>query len=204
MQLKDVKQIGIALETLQKAFELMCTAKEMAALYEDKKDICAKYVMKTMLINNECKKYARSMALLFSTDRRLVEHIANGFIEIPHHSKINDTCFRILIKNKTGAFVELSFAIIPSGVNITLLLKNKAPVIMEFMLIQDNSGLSPPQKEKKAEEKHDNQDDYENEISDIFGYNRNIKSYNVDFDKTWDPLEKLAGEIISIFNKLNS
>lgn len=63
MQLKDVKQIGIALETLQKAFELMCTAKEMAALYEDKKDICAKYVHATSR-GHEAIQLALSLQLL--------------------------------------------------------------------------------------------------------------------------------------------
>ncbi len=63
MQLKDVKKTGIDLEVLMKAFELMATAKEMAALYEEKKDICAKYVHATSR-GHEAIQLAVSLQLL--------------------------------------------------------------------------------------------------------------------------------------------
>lgn len=63
MQLKDVKKTGIDLEVLLKAFELMATAREMAVLYEDKKDICAKYVHATSR-GHEAIQLAVSLQLL--------------------------------------------------------------------------------------------------------------------------------------------
>ena len=44
--LKD-KSVTVELEVLKKAFGLMATAREMAKLYEERKDICAKYVHAT-------------------------------------------------------------------------------------------------------------------------------------------------------------
>jgi 2-oxoisovalerate dehydrogenase E1 component len=47
MHLKEVKKLGIDLEVLLKAYELMATAVEMSRLYEEKKDITSKYVHAT-------------------------------------------------------------------------------------------------------------------------------------------------------------
>jgi 2-oxoisovalerate dehydrogenase E1 component len=47
MQLKDLKKVGVDLEVLLKAYELMATAVEMTRLYEEKKDITSKYVHAT-------------------------------------------------------------------------------------------------------------------------------------------------------------
>ncbi len=50
-------------ETLLKAFELMCTAKSLAELYEENKDVCAKYVHATSR-GHEAIQLAVSMQLL--------------------------------------------------------------------------------------------------------------------------------------------
>jgi 2-oxoisovalerate dehydrogenase E1 component len=47
MHLKEVKKLGIDLEVLLKAYELITTAVEMSRLYEEKKDITSKYVHAT-------------------------------------------------------------------------------------------------------------------------------------------------------------
>lgn len=47
LSVKEKKEASISLHTLVKAFELMCTAKAMAELYEKNKEITAKYVHAT-------------------------------------------------------------------------------------------------------------------------------------------------------------
>ena len=54
---------SIAEDSLLKAFELMCTAKALAELYEENKEVCAKYVHATSL-GHEAIQLAVSMQLL--------------------------------------------------------------------------------------------------------------------------------------------
>ena len=142
-----------------------------------------------MVSQNACIRYVREMALNFSRDPRLVEHIAQDTIMFPDFTKVNYTCFNIIIVNNNdkNKFVKLSFAIVPTGLNKTLLLEEKAPIIMEYMLKQDNSGLSHPERHTPKDKNSDEEND---DVDDVFCYNGNVKSFIVDFHTMHDPMQK--------------